>query len=70
MELAFITIRFDSPAEQQFVEDHISWRVNEHETWDEDSGYRSWTEFEIDGCKPSDIQKELDAVLEEFNKQE
>lgn len=65
MELAFITLRFDSPEEQKFVEEHIAYlTVWEHETWPEDSDYRSWTEFNIEGCEPHDIQEALDEVME------
>lgn len=65
MELAFITLRFDTPEEQKFVEEHIAFlEVWEHETWPEDSGYQSWTEFDISGLEPYDIQKALDEVMD------
>ena len=39
MELAYITIRFESPEEQKFVEENISnLTVYEHETWEKESG--------------------------------
>jgi len=67
MELAYITIRFDSPEEQKFVEDNISnLVVYEHETWSEESGYKSWTEFDISGCEPHDVQEALEEVMNKW----
>lgn len=64
MELAFITLRFDSPEEQKYVEEHVAYlTVWEHETWSEDSGCQSWTEFDISGCEPHDVQEALDEVM-------
>ena len=63
MELAYITIRFESPEEQKFVEENISnLTVYEHETWPEESGYKSWTTFDISGCEPHDVQEALNEV--------
>lgn len=68
MELAFITIRFETPEEQKFVEEHVAYlTVWEHETWPEwpeDSGCQSWTEFDISGCEPHDVQEALERVNE------
>lgn len=64
MELAFVTLRFDSPEEQKYVEEHVAYlEVWEHETWDEASGHQSWTEFDISGCEPHDVQEALDEVM-------
>lgn len=64
MELAFITLRFDSPEEQKYVEDHVAYlEVWEREIWDKDSGNQSWTEFYISGCEPHDVQEALDEVM-------
>ena len=71
MELAYITIRFESPEEQKFVEENISnLTVSEHETWPEESGYKSWTEFDISGCEPHDVQEALDEVMETWENRE
>lgn len=63
MELAIITLRFETPEEQKFVEEHVNWATRERETWEKDSGFVSWTDFDVSGCKPSDIQKTLDEVM-------
>lgn len=64
MELAFITLRFESPEEQKFVEDHVAYlSVWERETWPAGSDYYSWTEFDISGCEPHDVQEALDEVM-------
>lgn len=65
MELAFITLRFDSPEEQKFVEEHVAYlTVWEHETWEKGSGCQSWTEFDISSCTPYDVQVALNEVME------
>lgn len=56
MELAYIVVRFDSPEEQKYVEEHCGFAIENNETWGEDSHYTSWTEFDIQGCKPKDLE--------------
>lgn len=62
MELAFITLRFDSPEEQEFVKEGLrkkfgSIRIENEETWDEDSGYNSWTELDVSSWTYEDIKE-------------
>lgn len=66
MELAYITIRFESPEEQKFVEKECGFAWESHETFDTDSGYKSWTEFDISGCEPQDIGYEFNRCQKEF----
>ena len=71
MELAYITIRFESPEEQKFVAENISnLTVSEHETWPEESGYMSWAGFDISGGEPHDVQGGLDEVMEMWENRE
>lgn len=55
MELAFITLRFDSPGEQLYVEESVNAVVWEREVWPADSDCSSWTEFDITGCRAKDL---------------
>lgn len=65
MELVSITLRFESPEEQKYVEEHVAnFATYAHETWPEGSVYKGWTEFDIRGCEPHDVQEALDEVME------
>lgn len=64
MELAFITVKFDSPEEQKFVEENIDLGVYDRF---EDPDYTCWTEFDISGCEPYDIYKMFEEVQDKYN---
>ena len=69
MTLKEITLQFDTPEEQEFVENEFSYSILAKETWPEDSGFNSWTTFDIKGCEPHDLL-ELDEIADEWYENE
>ena len=65
MELGFITIKFDTPGQQKYVEESVDLVALDREVWPRDNEYyyTSWTEFSISSCRAKDL-----TIFEELEK--
>ena len=65
MRFNSITVNYDSPAEQEAFEKtavEFGLMILGRETWEEDSGYDSWTEFDITGFTLGDLKELFSGV--------